>query len=518
MRRTFSLLLLDLLIVALATIGALLLRDNFELWLVRLRDLAPYLTISLVVYSVVAPILGLNRAIWRLTTTRDIGNVLLGVLLTVLGSLAVCFLVNRLEGVSRGLPAIQGLLMTAALVGMRVAARERHMRRGQRGGAPSVVDSPAGQAPRETIILVGLNRITELYLQSVAEFGAGRVAVAGLLGRHEKHTGRLVHQHKILGLPENIAIVLRELEVRGVIVDRIVVTQPADQLSEAARAALLDIEQTSSITLEFVSEWIIGRGNGGAQAQANSALDDKDDAMFVVSQPEAEAIARRPYWRVKRLLDIVGAATLIVLTLPLQAALALIVAAGIGFPFLFWQQRPGREGRPFRLYKFRSMGASHDASGRRRADAERVTIVGSALRRSRLDELPQLYNILAGHMSFVGPRPLLPVDQPIGFSSRLLVRPGLTGWAQIMGGRHVGAEDKVVLDLWYLRNASLMLDLRILLGTAPMLVTGEQVNSASIATAWSELAASRVFGQELRGQPATATSVRGEFASRRLRA
>lgn len=515
MRRTFSLLLLDLLIVALATVGALLLRDNFELWLVRLRDLAPYLAISLVVFSVVAPILGLNRAIWRLTTTRDIGNVLLGVLLTVLGSLAVCFLVNRLEGVSRGLPAIQGLLMAAALSGLRVAARERHLRRGQRGGAPGWVDSTAGQA-RETIIVVGLNRITELYLQSVAEFAAGSVAVAGLLGRHEKHTGRLVHQHKILGLPEDIAIVLRELEVRGVIVDRIVVTQPPDQLSEVARTALLDIEQTSSITLEFVSEWVTGRGNSGTPAQATSALDDKRGAMFVVSQPEAEAIARRPYWRVKRLLDIVAAVTLIVLTLPLQVALVLVVAASIGFPFLFWQQRPGRGGRPFRLYKFRSMGASHDASGRRKADAERITIVGWALRRSRLDELPQLYNILAGHMSFVGPRPLLPVDQPIGFSSRLLVRPGLTGWAQIMGGRYVGAEDKVALDLWYLRNASLVLDLRILLRTVPMLVTGEQVNAASIATAWSELAAARVFGQELCGQPATTAG--GELTSQRLRA
>ena len=109
-------------------------------------------------------------------------------------------------------------------------------------------------------------------------------------------------------------------------------------------------------------------------------------------------------------------------------------------------------------------------------------------------------------MSFVGPRPLRPIDQPIGFSSRQLVRPGLTGWAQIMGGRHVGAKDKVALDLWNLRNASLALHLRIVVRTAPMLINGEQVNAASIDTAWSELAASSVCGQELRSQPATSVA------------
>lgn len=512
MKRPVSLLFLDLLIVALATVGALLLRDNFEIWVPRLRDLAPYLVITLIVYATLALVLGLNRAIWRLSTTSDIGKVLLCVLLTVVGSVAACFLFNRLEGVSRGLPAIQGLVMASALCGMRVLARERHRRRGHRGGLPADGGPSRGKA-RETIIVVGLNRIAELYLQSLAEFASGTIAVAGLLGRHERHTGRLVHQHKILGLPENVAIVLRELEVRGVIVDRIVVTHAADQLSEAARAALLEIEQTSSITLEFVSEWVIGRGSSGASADENSAQDDKGAAMFVVEQAEAEAIARRPYWRAKRLLDVVGSAALILLTLPLQAVLALLVAASIGFPFLFWQQRPGRGGRPFRLYKFRTMGASHDASGRRRSDAERMTVIGRALRRSRLDELPQLYNILIGDMSFVGPRPLLPIDQPIGFSARQLVRPGLTGWAQIMGGRHVGAEDKVALDLWYVRNASLALDLRILLNTAPMLVAGEQINTASIDAAWGELEAACAINQELRdGSP---TFIAGQIRARR---
>lgn len=286
-------------------------------------------------------------------------------LLTVVGSLAACFLITRLDGVPRGLPAIQGLLMVTALVGTRVIARERHRRRGgSRRVTPGTVDRPDGRA-RETIIVVGLNRITELYLQSIAEFAPVTIAVAGLLGRHESIPAGSVHQHKILGMPENIASVLRELEVRGVIVDRIVITQPANQLSEVARAALLDIERTSTISLDFISEWVTGRENAGLAVEAMAGT----TRAAPYSSAGSRAIASRPYWRVKRLVDVMGSIMLIVLTLPLQVALALAVAASVGFPFLFWQQRPGLGGRPFRLHKFRTMGASHDVSGRRRAHA-----------------------------------------------------------------------------------------------------------------------------------------------------
>ena len=114
--------------------------------------------------------------------------------------------------------------------------------------------------------------------------------------------------------------------------------------------------------------------------------------------------------------------------------------------------------------------------GNRISDQLRSSNIGNLLRRSRLDELPQLYNILLGEMSFVGPRPLLPVDQPQWQNSRLVVRPGLTGWAQVNGGRDISPEDKAALDIWYIVNASLWLDISILLRTLVMLVLGERVN------------------------------------------
>jgi lipopolysaccharide/colanic/teichoic acid biosynthesis glycosyltransferase len=129
------------------------------------------------------------------------------------------------------------------------------------------------------------------------------------------------------------------------------------------------------------------------------------------------------------------------------------------------------------------MRACHDAEGNRIPDQLRSSKIGSLLRRSRLDELPQLYNILVGEMSFVGPRPLLPVDQPQGPDSRLLVRPGLTGWAQVNGGRDIPPEDKAALDVWYIMNASIWLDILILLRTLDMMVLGERTNPDAIQIA-----------------------------------
>jgi lipopolysaccharide/colanic/teichoic acid biosynthesis glycosyltransferase len=160
----------------------------------------------------------------------------------------------------------------------------------------------------------------------------------------------------------------------------------------------------------------------------------------------------------------------------------------IGPPALFWQQRPGIGGRTFRLYKLRTMRRPYDADGRRIADADRLSMIGSFLRRFRLDELPQLFNILTGDMSFIGPRPLLQADQFPGLDARFAVRPGMTGWAQINGGRELSAPDKAALDVWYIRNASVRVDLEILLGTLRVVLLGERAaDGDAIREAWREL-------------------------------
>ena len=179
----------------------------------------------------------------------------------------------------------------------------------------------------------------------------------------------------------------------------------------------------------------------------------------------AAARATSPYFRFKRLIDIVGALVLLVLLLPLLIIGGVLVLLDVGPPVLFWQERQGWKGHSFLLYKFRTLRAPFDDDGKPILANRRPSRIGRFLRATRLDELPQLLNVLSGEMSLIGPRPLLPEDQPGNTSIRLAVRPGISGWAQVHGGKLVSKEEKQKLDEWYVRRASLWLDLRIALMT-----------------------------------------------------
>jgi hypothetical protein len=131
------------------------------------------------------------------------------------------------------------------------------------------------------------------------------------------------------------------------------------------------------------------------------------------------------------------------------------IRVDVGPPIFFWQERLGRKGRPFLIYKFRTLKAPFDSTGHPTAGSRRPSAAGRFLRATRLDELPQLLNVLFGEMSMIGPRPLLPEDQPTNTSIRLSVRPGISGWGQVNGAKLVTKKEKQRLDEWYVHNASL---------------------------------------------------------------
>lgn len=167
----------------------------------------------------------------------------------------------------------------------------------------------------------------------------------------------------------------------------------------------------------------------------------------------------------KRFLDIIFSAILLILAAPILLAVALIVRVGLGRPVFFIQMRPGLYGHPFRMIKFRTMREAVDASGKSLADAERLTPLGRFLRSTSLDELPELWNVLCGDMSLVGPRPLLMEYLPLYTpeqARRHEMRPGITGWAQVNGRNALSWEKKFLLDVWYVDNWSLSLDMKIL--------------------------------------------------------
>jgi lipopolysaccharide/colanic/teichoic acid biosynthesis glycosyltransferase len=189
---------------------------------------------------------------------------------------------------------------------------------------------------------------------------------------------------------------------------------------------------------------------------------------------------------IKRLLDLAATAITAPIWLPVLVTVALMVRAKIGTPVFFRQSRPGRNQKPFQLVKFRTMNSARDAAGNLLPDSERLTGFGRWLRSTSLDELPELINVLRGEMSLVGPRPLL-MQYLARYSPRQARRhevlPGITGWAQVNGRNAISWERKFELDVWYVENGSLPLDLKILLLTLTRVFARHGISAPGEATA-----------------------------------
>jgi sugar transferase EpsL len=187
----------------------------------------------------------------------------------------------------------------------------------------------------------------------------------------------------------------------------------------------------------------------------------------------------------KRVFDAVVAGAMLMLTAPLLAFTACLVRTDVGRPILFRQIRPGLNGRPFVMVKFRTMRDLRDSSGQLLSNEARLTRIGRFLRSTSLDELPELWNVLRGDMSLVGPRPLLMEYLPLYTPTQLRrheVRPGMTGWAQVNGRNTASWEDRFQMDVWYVDNRTLWLDLRILLLTFVKVLTRSGISEPGRAT------------------------------------
>ena len=187
----------------------------------------------------------------------------------------------------------------------------------------------------------------------------------------------------------------------------------------------------------------------------------------------------------KRLFDIVVSAVMLILLSPVIAAVAVAVRLDLGAPVLFRQVRPGLKGQAFTLYKFRTMRGAHSGEPGSDGDEQRLTAFGRRLRATSLDELPELWNVLRGDMSLVGPRPLLMRYLPLYSTEQMRrhdVRPGLTGWAQVNGRNALTWEEKFKFDVWYVDHQSMLLDLQIILRTVAAVFRREGISNESSAT------------------------------------
>ena len=482
--------------MAFATLLAVLLRGDFTDVEVKLIILMPYIFITLGCACVVFLVSGLDRTPWRYSSVADHLQIIVLTVLVILLTLGLTFAANRLVGVSRSLPVLQAGLIITILISARAVARLWFKRLIQKNG-----NGHHNKHSQETVLVVGVNSLTELFLLSVQEFASQQIQVAGILTEAPTMRGRTIRQKPILGTVEELQNILQSLEVHGVMVDRIVVATARDRLLPRALESLLEVEKSSNIAIHFLSERLgfkdFSETPSALPGQERNIVDGQRPLALAGNLDHANLNFRSKPFRLKRIVDGFGAAFLIFALAPVTALVAFIIALDVGFPVIFWQQRPGLNGRPFKLYKFRTMRAPHDKHSRRIPDDQRSSAVGKIFRHTRLDELPQLYNVLIGDMSFVGPRPLLPRDQSPDFTARLSVRPGITGWAQVNGGRIISASDKWILDIWYVKNVSFLLDLTIVFRTVKIIFFGDRINTEAVHQARNDLGLKTLLSAEM---------------------
>jgi sugar transferase EpsL len=205
----------------------------------------------------------------------------------------------------------------------------------------------------------------------------------------------------------------------------------------------------------------------------------------------------------KRALDIIISAGALICLAPVFCVISLLIWRYLGKPVLFCQQRPGLYGKPFIIYKFRTMAFISNQKGEQLADEKRMTALGALLRKYSLDELPQLVNVLKGDLSLIGPRPLLMEYLPLYSkeqAKRHNVRPGISGWAQVNGRNAVSWEEKFAYDVWYVENSSLLLDMKIILMTIKKLLKPQGISQKG-----------RVTMEKFKGQSAESSSEGGDL-------
>jgi lipopolysaccharide/colanic/teichoic acid biosynthesis glycosyltransferase len=437
----------------------------------------------------------------RYISLSDLLNISKVVAAGELMTATVLFSVTRLEGIPRSVPAIHALILGAGLIAYRGVAN-RADKQGRYAAQPR-------QATSENVILIGLNDWSVLFMKYLQAQASERPRVTALLDENPRWIGRWVNGVQVLGPPAHLEAAIEEFAAHGVRTDWVVVGGEPSEVSGETLAEMRDVCTKFGLDLVFLPRLsVIG------SAEHSCRFDHQDPVCFTSSDPLPN-IQPSPYFRFKRLIDAVVASILILTVLPLLVMTALIVLLDVGWPVWFWQQRVGRGGRELQLYKLRTLRPPFDREGQRVAEEQRLSGIGRLLRLSRLDELPQLLNVLVGDMSLVGPRPLLLRDQPPNSARRLTVRPGITGWAQVNGGILLSATEKDALDIWYISNASLWLDLRIIAMTFVSLLESDRRCDEALAQAMHAYRDERRSSQTVTSSPLSADTRRLSDAGQR---
>lgn len=445
---------LDLAWATLAPPLALLLRDAHFLAPQRADTVALYSLVSLLCAAASFMAFRIRDGISSHFSIQDAIDVVKAAALSQLLVVMVLFSATRLDGVPRSTPLIHALILVAGLITVRLYIRLSAQTNPQSLRLP--------RDKKENILLIGAGRLSLLYVRLLEAYRPDQHQVIGILDTDRALVGRKVGGVPVVGTPQDLQVLIKEYAVHGIYTDRVVVGGDPDLLVPEDLVHLEAVCAQRGIQIQFVPQL-------AGFATKDTPLPEVQQAQDTVA---AECLVPA-YFNLKRILDPLTALLLVIIMSPLFLFASILVLVDLGAPLVFWQQRLGRDGSKFLLYKFRTLRPPFDALGAVISHDQRISPVGRFLRRTRLDELPQLFNVLLGQMALIGPRPLLPEDQPVNPAVRLLVRPGITGWAQVNGGKLLTPQQKHQLDEWYIRNASFKLDLQILVLTPKVIFVGE---------------------------------------------
>lgn len=454
-------------------LAAFLLRDGT---IYSPNVVAAYCVISFFTSLLVFQWFQTGSPISRFYSIRDALELLKACALVAALSAVILFLISRLEEAPRSIPILHFLALVSGLLAVRILAR---LSDGQRE-----IVAPFASRAAQNVLIIQASRLAWFFSKMVEELAPGNFQIVAILDERPNMKLRSLNGYPIIGTPADLDKVVDDYAMHGVRIDQVVLAATPEELPAGTWDEISRLCQERRIGVEVLPDRLMV-----AQPvnDNDTALDAPAAAGFpIIPQAVRPPWLDRPYWSIKRGVELAITLSVAILTSPVALVVAALVLLDVGIPIVFWQQRVGRNGAPLYLYKFRTLQAPFDRRTKQRLEAHLPSPVCQFLRATRLDEWPQIWNILSGGMSIVGPRPLLAADQPADAAVRLSVRPGLTGWAQVCGGKLVNSEEKTALDEWYIRHASLTLDALIVLRTIRMLLTSDRRDEKAIAAATRE--------------------------------
>lgn len=413
-----------------------------------------------------------SEGISYLFSVRDVLSVTAATLCSVAASVYTVFSITRLDGIPRTVPVIYGLILIVGLISYRIVARSYY----ERSKTPhhDLFSYKTANDIRR-VILIGVDQFSIAAIKITEAQRPRTTQIIAAISPDNKHAGKSFGGVRILGDLSGLGALIDEYRIHGVEINEIWLS---DNVAPIPPETAVFIEnQCDSYGVKYRT--IAEAFNLTPHISAASIPDHETSPLPAYANS---------YLMLKRPIDVICSIICLLALLPLYPIISLLVLLDVGTPILFWQQRTGWRAKTFLLYKFRTLRHADEGEGDAETDANRMTKIGFFLRTSRLDEIPQLLNIIVGDMSLIGPRPLLPRDEPRDNRLRLSIRPGVTGWAQVHGNNLLTPDERNALDCWYIKNAKIFVDLIIIYKTFLVVLHGTRrdENIIQSGVAWAK--------------------------------